>query len=152
MPLYVTGQIVSTDRRTEAFKIYNSETKKSMLLAREDVTTKLLEGYKIIGLKLYRTENYDYAILNSKITGITSLSRLNGAGEREHKNKQTLVLIELRGFKERVKILCVDAEDNLHLLKLDEIKDYLTHDTIIGVKKVTDEKLTPHALYNNRAY
>ncbi|WP_099467405.1 hypothetical protein [Konateibacter massiliensis] len=150
MALYVTGKVKQGLFHTVAYKLYDSKSRESTIMSREDIILEVKKGRRIIGFK--QNEYTEKVVINPEISNIKHLSCLGKDGKRKSNSVHTLVLIEVYDFEDKVEILCVDAEDKLYILNLHQIKQWLLHDYIVGLSEVGEQYIIHHSEYDNRVY
>ena len=157
MPHYIIGKIakqsnyitpLETGKNThaEAYKIYDTKSKKSYLIGRKELLNLLGSGYKIAG---YRRSSYIYNTLNTQVLetylcatnksyDAKKLDIVDGNG-RTLGPPKTFILIGQYKFGDQREYICIDANGVQHQLKKSEFIKKIKENNIMGASLINNE-------------
>lgn len=138
MYYYLIGKMETSNRKYEAYKLYDSRTETTRMITHEDLLEALEENkIKVAGISFYygvrvtRSDiNTDRHMRCSKKFPISRLDSLDGKGVS--KEPRAYVLIGQKGFLESKEYICVDANAKKHYLNENEFRTKLKRKEIIG--------------------
>ncbi|WP_099467404.1 hypothetical protein [Konateibacter massiliensis] len=150
---YLIGRVKSkSDDSIIGYKIYNTQKEVSVIVAKENIESLLEQGHQIVGLKYREKSSPGHrVVLNGRIKNIDKISYIDGEGKRED-TSETLILLEVKAFREKTEIIAINGEDKKYQLNLEQIKRWMEHDVIIGIKQVKEDYIVIDTSYAHRNY
>lgn len=122
MRLYIIGKLISNNK-TIAYKIYDSDSKESKIIATKDIMKAMANGTEVHGLR-YKVNitGAKNLFLNTNINNITKIDTVDCHGKSLCEN-QTYILIGIHGFEEARIFHVIDANCQKYEFSINEIKD-----------------------------
>ena len=138
----ITGKILE-DSKVVAYGVYDTDRKKAMIMAKEQVNNIVAHGITVIGFEcVYTTARGSYFVRKSKNFMWRELPELNGKGEPLDKEKE--ILLGVNGYKEMKSYVTVNSLGGVRVYSKDEIIDKLSNDNnIIGAVLASDNRIIP---------
>ena len=149
MCLYVIGKLESNNK-TIAYKIYDSDSKESKIIAKKDIINAMKNGIEIIGL-YHRINSKGCSVLqlNTNIPNILKLSTVDSLGNKidDASNHCVYILLGIKGFNEFRQFHVIDVNCQEYQLGINEIKSK----SIIGLSQ-NDNNIFIHTKYRKQVY
>ena len=159
MGLFVIGKLLNECSKVVGYKIYNSETKKSGLIAKEDILNVLMQGkHEIAGLKVlevpYQNKNElmsAFRLVESyRLYDVSRVSVVDGWGKVVDK-PNVYILIGVYGFGEARQFKCVNGNCHERFIPYTEFVEKLKNKEIVGAN-YGSRKIDIHKKCRNQIY
>jgi len=146
MNLYVIGKL-KPNKRVLAYKIYDSDSKESKLIALQDIMNAMGKGVEIHGLH-YRIDCKCCGIitLNKNVPNINSIDSVDFSG-KPLSTPNSYILTGIEGFEDNRIFHVIDANCQEYKFNITEIKGK----TIIGLSQ-SDNNISIHSKYRKQIY
>jgi len=144
--LYIIGKLMS-NKKVIAYKIYDSDTKESKLIATKDIMRAMKSGTHVLGLRYkLNTSGSSSLFFNTNIPNISSLDTVDCNGISST-NNEIYILVGIKGFEEARVFHVINANCQEFQFNINEIKGK----TIIGLSQANDS-IYINSKYNVQLY
>ena len=138
----VTGKLLE-DSKEVAYGVYDTDKKKAMLMAKEQVKNLVAHGITVIGFEhVYTPSRGSYFVRKSKNIMWKEIPELNGKGQPVGKPME--ILLGVNGYKEMKSFVTVNSLGGVKVYSKDEmVKKMAKDNNIIGAVLASDERIIP---------
>lgn len=132
----VIGKLVENikdSKKVTAYKLYNIETKKSYLCAKEEVSKAMKNGIKVLGLKIqYMAKKKEVTPVcrEDRTFGVQNVDTVNEQGEPIENNKH--ILFSIQGFGQSRIYKTVDSKGTEEHFNITQMIELASQNKIIG--------------------